>query len=1264
MWTYRALAWTGLFLLMVLGGAVLSLRYWILPDIDQYRGDIVRLINQNTKQKITIGRISGNWDGIRPQLILDQVAVLDRAGQPALELKRVDGTLSWRSLAILRLNFHSLDILGPAVKVKRDKRGVISIAGIEIEQTQQDDGSMMDLLLEQRDIEVRNAYIVWHDELTGAPPLELKDVNLQVVNSWNRHRFGLRAVPPAALASPLDVRGDLSGSTVKALDRWNGRMFVEVDYVDIAAWRQWVPFPVEFPRGTGALRAWFTFGDHELKELTADVVLAGVRTRLAKELPELELPSLSGRVGWKALGGGFEVSTRQLGLTTSDGLVLRPTDFLLRTQSERSGQQQRGELRSNALDLAPLVALADRLPLEDEVRRKLVELAPKGDIRDVAVRWTGAWPEPTHYSARGRFEGLSLTRAGRIPGFSGVSGNIDGNEKSGTLTVNAGQAVLDMPLVFKERIEFDTLTAQLSWARAKGGTEFRLSNVSFANPHLSGTVFGSYRAVTGGPGDIDVTGTLTRADLRQTARYIPVTIAKSSRPWLERAFVAGSSNEVRFQAKGNVADFPFPDNKGGSFSVTGKVSGGVLDYADRWPRIEGIEGEVSFRGKRMDVVARQATMSGVRLSKVRADIPDLNPQSEEILTVSGEAEGATSEFLAFINRSPVGEMIDRFTDGMEAQGSGRLSLKLVLPLKQMAQSRVNGSYQMVNNEVRVDASLPPVEQANGRIEFTENTVRLPSATGVFLGGPIAISGSSQRDATVRIGMQGKIDADNVRRAGGPVWMRNLRGTTEWRGSFTLRKKLADLVVESNLQGIASNLPAPFSKTASESVPLRIERLYTGRNRDTWNLAYGNLVSAQFVRRDDGRRSVLERGVVRLGGGSPAELDRNGLWITGSLKQFDLDDWLRFAGGGGNGFDYTIGGVDVRLGELDVFDRKFHDVSVVANPQGSALQVALSAREGEGAANWRPQGTGRLVARFKRFSLPAQEPRKAPAEEKQAESGKPPEFPALDVVIEQFQLAEKQLGKLELIASPVDRDWRIEKLRISNPDGALNVDGVWQSWLAQPRTQVNVRVDVADVGRMLTRFGHAEGVRRGNAKIEGTLAWSGSPHQFDYPTLTGNIVVESAKGQFLKLEPGIGKLLGILSLQSLPRRISLDFRDIFSDGFAYDEIIGAVTVNRGVATTQNLRITGPSARIVMGGEVDLARETQKLRVRVTPFISDGFSIAGALIGGPLAGVATFLAQKILKDPLNELVSYEYAVTGSWSDPQVARFDATAAAEKTP
>lgn len=1259
LWIYRALTWAVLIVGFAFAATILGLRYWILPDIGSYREDIAQRLSLAVQQKITIGGLSANWSGLRPQLALAQVVVHDAEGRPALELPRVDATLSWRSAALLQINFHSLDIHRPVLTMRRDSRGGITVAGIPLRLEEQGDGAVSQWLLGQRDIQIHGAKLLWSDEMRAAPVLELDQVQLRIVNSGDRHRLALRALPPAALASPLDVRADLRGEDFQSLaEKITGQVFVELDRVDIAAWRQWLDFPVHFPNGAGALRAWFTFAGDELTGVIADAQLSHVRARLGPELPELDITQLGGRFAWKRLPDGFEVTTRRLAFTTGDNLTLPPVDMVLRLGGAGESGYSRGELQANALELAPLVQLADRLPLASDLRKSLVAYAPAGGVYDLAVRWSGAWPKPVSYAVRGRFNELSLQRQGRLPGFSGFSGNIDGNEKGGTLHVATQKATLVLPDLFRERLRFDTLTGQLGWTNAAQGVELRLSNFAYANADLSGTLFGSYRTAADGPGVADFTGHLTRGTAQHVADYLPLNLAQGSRTWLDRAFSAGSSNDVRFRLKGDLKNFPFADEKSGVFEVAAKISDGTVHYGDGWPRITGIDGDLLFRGQRMDINVRQAMINNVRLAKVRLQIPDL-VHSDEVLQINGEAEGATGDFLDFIAQSPVRGMIDGFTDGMQAQGRGRLGLKLTLPLRALKNSRVSGSYQFIGNQLTPQPGFPPLEQVNGRLDFTEASVKVPNATAVFLGGPLTVSAGSQRDAAVSIQFQGRINADAARRAGGSEWLRHMRGATDWRGTLTMRNKRVDFSVDSTLQGLAVSLPAPFAKAAAETLPVRVERRYTGPQQDRMSASVGGLVNAVFLRRSEGGSSRVERASVRFGEGAAPEPERAGVAVSGAIKTLDLDRWLALLGDDAPGGSLAVTSADLRIGELAWFDRRFAAIAVTATQQPGVLQMTVKGRDVEGAASWRSQGKGRLTARLRRLTLPVRDDPVAPATPVPATSpvadAKSPELPALDVVIDEFQIGERTLGKLELQATPQQRDWRIERLRLANPESTLNLDGTWQAWLTQPATQVNVRLEVSDVGKFLTRLGYPEGVRRGTAKIEGSLVWAGSPQRIDYPSLSGNFVLDAGKGQFVKLEPGIGKLLGILSLQSLPRRISLDFRDIFSEGLAFDEIVGAVKVVKGVASTDNLRITGPAARIVMSGQVDLARETQALRVKVNPQLSDSVSVAGALIGGPVAGVAAFIAQKLLKDPLDQMASYEYDVTGSWSDPQVKKVE---------
>jgi uncharacterized protein YhdP len=249
------------------------------------------------------------------------------------------------------------------------------------------------------------------------------------------------------------------------------------------------------------------------------------------------------------------------------------------------------------------------------------------------------------------------------------------------------------------------------------------------------------------------------------------------------------------------------------------------------------------------------------------------------------------------------------------------------------------------------------------------------------------------------------------------------------------------------------------------------------------------------------------------------------------------------------------------------------------------------------------------------------------------------------------MGERQFGRLVLRAVPDRSDWRIETLDLRSPEGRLSMSGVWQAWTASPVTRMDVRAEVVDIGRYFAKLKLPEGVKGGSGRLEAQLSWSGPPYALDLPTLSGSLSVEAKSGQFVRVEPGIGKLIGVLSLQALPRRMTLDFRDIFSEGFPFDEIRSSASIQRGVATTKNFRMNGTSARVDMQGDLDFVRETQALDVRVVPSLTEGVAL-GAAIVNPAVGLATLFAQKALKDPINQMISLEYTVTGSWADPVVA------------
>lgn len=536
--------------------AIIVLRYWLLPDIGQYHDKITASLASAIGNPVTIGKIEGDWQGLQPRLNFTDVRILDEQRQPALVLQGIDGSVSWMSLFAAELRLDSLEIDRPELLIRRDAQGKFFIGGVALSK-QDGNNNLADWLLRQSRIVVRNALIVWVDERRDAPPLVLQQVNLRIESLFSHHRFALRALPPEELATPLDVRGDFYGASFDDLTKWRGQIFTQLDYTDVTAWRPWLDLPGEFSRGRGALRGWLGVEDGKVAGITADLDLRDVVTKLAEDVPEMVLLNLRGRAAWQDVPGGFEVSTRHLAMRLQNGVELQPTDFYFRTtkagnEQPAAGQPASGEIRANLLQLESLVSLADFLPLEANLRAQLNAYAPRGRVSNLNVQWQGALEKPDSYKIpdsyriKGRFDNLALRQVGKMPGFSGLTADVDGSDANGRLNINARHLIVDAPGVMREPLSFTTLTGQAGWQRKGGELSINVANVAVANDDLAGNFYGSYQTQAGTLGVLDLTGRLTRGDVRRAARYTPlVALEKEGNDWLNGALLAGHTEDFQ-----------------------------------------------------------------------------------------------------------------------------------------------------------------------------------------------------------------------------------------------------------------------------------------------------------------------------------------------------------------------------------------------------------------------------------------------------------------------------------------------------------------------------------------------------------------------------------------------------------------------------------------------------------------------------------------------------------------------------------------------
>jgi uncharacterized protein YhdP len=277
------------------------------------------------------------------------------------------------------------------------------------------------------------------------------------------------------------------------------------------------------------------------------------------------------------------------------------------------------------------------------------------------------------------------------------------------------------------------------------------------------------------------------------------------------------------------------------------------------------------------------------------------------------------------------------------------------------------------------------------------------------------------------------------------------------------------------------------------------------------------------------------------------------------------------------------------------------------------------------------------------------------------------MPALDIVADKFVWKTYELGKLELVAAPKERAWRIDKMNISNGHATLETSGEWRRDALNTvgsTTSLQTKLQVKNLNALFAQFKHADDMKGGSGVLEGTLSWPGHVYQYDASRLSGEFKLEALAGRFSKIDPGAGKLLGLMSLQSIPRRFSFDFRDVFNEGFAFDSITGDMKINSGVVNTENFEINGPAAKVKMVGEINLNNETQNLTMTVRPAISGVAALAAGLaLANPLIGAALLVTQKVLQDPIDNVLATRFSVTGTWAEPVTAKVDRQTTAAKS-
>jgi len=910
------------------------------------------------------------------------------------------------------------------------------------------------------------------------------------------------------------------------------------------------------------------------------------------------------------------------------------------------------------------------------------------------------------------------------PGIENANISFEMNAEGGRANASIQKGALQINRALEDpRIPLDKLQASIKWQHQNNELLVPEWQLSLSNADVKGDLKGSWKPspLADSLGILDLQGNIQQGDASRVHRYLPLNISQSVRYYVRDSVLQGSLQGVGVKIKGDLKKLPFANPKEGEFRLAGKVKEVQYAYvppaspntanrnastAGLWPIMNNVNGDIVFDRLNFKVNGASGKWGNMPFTQIKAEIPSL--KGPVIVNVQGESKASASVVLNELRLSPVSNMLSGALEQASSTGTLTTRLKISLPLADLEKTSLQGSVALSGNDIRMQSVLPVFEKAQGSIQFTEAGFNLTGINAQFLGGPIKLEGGTRKlaprstEANPLILIQGQVTANGLRQAieipALSLLAQHANGASNYTASLSFKGGQSELSIQSQLQGLALSLPTPLHKKADEQVAFKFENTVQSVStsnpskalRDQIQLTWGRSLSATYLRdvSEADPRVIQGRWQVGENFATPGvALAETGVTASFNLPSFSVDDWVQILSPpksspawrpaqssalSAAAQSYLPTRMTLKANEVMVQGRQLRNVLVSGSREGSVWRSNLDAKEFSGYLEYRQpnnQNAGRIYARLARLSLP-------PSADQTVESlleDSPLSIPALDIVVEDLELRGKKLGRVEIEAvntetslprNTASGEWRLNKLNISMPEASFKASGRWvtsKDGTQQASTEMNFRLDVSDAGNLLTRLGTKDALRGGAGKLEGQVNWQGSPMTLHYPSLGGRFNVNIGRGQFLQAEPGVAKLLGVLSLQALPRRLLFDFRDVFSAGFAFDTVRGDVLIQQGIASTRNLQMRGVNAVVQMDGSSDIERETQNLRVLILPEVDAGTaSLLAGIALNPAIGLSTFLAQLILKQPLSRVNSQEFLIDGTWSDPKVTKVAATAVA----
>lgn len=1280
----------------------------LTPWAKEYKGEIEQHLSLLLGQPVTIQTVETGWYWFHPVLKLNQVTLGDDSNNNFHVNKLLVGINLFKSLWNWQIQPGVLYIDDMHLNL-REKDAHWTIDGITTnalnsDMTPEKTKQILIWLSQQERLIIKHVSAYFYFSDGGLIPVD--GLNVSVANSGGHYKFKGGARLAQTNSTDFQLLGD-GYFDPEHFEEIKGRFYFSAKNIVPAQWQSLFPQATEhLEGGKGNIALWVDMRHGSITSVQAQVDFKRLAWRLLRNQQSQLVQSFFANLSWKPDDLGWQLLADHIQLRMG-GISWPENQILLKYKKE----QQSYQLFVKSIIIDSLLSHAIDWP---KSMQALLDMKPQGLLHDSQIMITananvssippipnfntlsfGADALPqielaginenkkntndrlqeddneivfNDYSINyilTRFEQLGWSAKDSIPEVHNLSGVINWQPDQGRLELDSENTSIKIN-GYPEQI-LSLLNGAFDWKNLNDGLRISIDRFVFSQPELTMSMQGVVDQVSRQSiGHIRLGAEFSGKNWQQWVAFLPKEYLKPKLYlWLKNDLKRISEASGQIKVNGLAKDFPFDDNTG-EFTIDSFASGGELAINSKWQVIKDIDGYIHLNKRNLNIDIVHANFQGVLAKQMHLRIDDIGKNKENLI-VTGRINASVQKMMNYILASPLRKKLS-LLKMLSVKGTALLNLRVEAPLYPENDTVLaQGKAIFKNNTIIVNHKLSKftVKNLSGELMFNEAGITDSSMSANILENPMKIKVQSikQPKPATTITVNGKCTVDSLKEQFKLPIFALADGSFLVNAELKLTDKPSDadsINLSSTLEGLAIHLPAPLGKEADEKTPLNLNIDFNEKESMRLRGNYDARLSADLLFKNEKQGLAFSSGQLRLGSANAVNQNLPGLSLVGSLKGFDLHDWKDIY----TQFSTTQTNTSL-LNKLRIINITIDKFSFLKQ-QFNAMTVKAKILPNK---DWSFSLKQKMIAADLVYHAPTNElsghvqylnlDKIYVAGKDYVDSVQihPDQIPNLNLRIDNLSVNKLQIGNVTLKSQSSVGKWSINYCRIDSPVYQFDVQGEWTEKNKVNQTKLDVKLNMTQLSKTLERWNITPAVHAKKGYMEFHGGWKNRIYNFSLASLNGEMYLQLKNGRITHLSKateeklGLGKLLSILSLQTIPRRLQLDFSDLSHQGYSFDIFQGNFIINDGIMSTQDSYLDGPVAYAGMKGDLNLPKHTYNLNLKISPHITASLPVVATIAGGPVAGVAAWVANNIISQSMQKISGYSYKISGPWNEPVI-------------